>query len=312
MTSAFLERCAVTLLLPGVWILSAFIPVTLYMLVPPKPFQALCAAYASWYLWDFTSPFRGGWKVSWFRRLKWYQYCASYNSFKCIKEDLPALKAASSSGPLMFGCHPHGVMCASVFHTFGFDHSESIQSCLPNVTFRVMTIKATFFVPLWREFTQCLGFIDASRSSASKAFKKGHSVAIVPGGAAEALLGEHNSPALILNKRKGFCKLAIQSEIEGLVPCFSFGENEMFDHISTKSPIVNIPRKIMKNVAGVTMPLLYNIVPKRRPLRMVLGKPILLRFQLNLNVSAFYQLIQNFRLELNFHCPERTKKLKQR
>jgi hypothetical protein len=53
----------------------------------------------------------------------------------------------------------------------------------------------------------------------------------VVGGALEALQGEKNVIRLVLNRRKGFIKLALRFGVD-LVPTFSFGENSIYDQVS--------------------------------------------------------------------------------
>ena len=100
------------------------------------------------------------------------------------------------------------------------------------------------------------------------------SCVVVPGGAEEAMLGGHYHPELILHKRKGFCKLALQHDAD-LVPCFTFGENELFDHVDASGwGIVGKVRRVMKSALGVTVPLLKNVTPKKTPLNTVIGPAV--------------------------------------
>jgi len=269
-----LTRCAIVLLLPGIWTITFSTPVLLYFF-SPVPFKYLLGLYLAWFAYDARSPFSGGWSVSWFRRLKFFSLCADYHDFGLTVEP-KALKALKGDEkPVLFCVHPHGVMCAGhAFQTFGFDTPRSVQRLVPSRTYRVMTIQMSFFLPLWREFISALGFIDASRGAAKKAVQKGHSIVLVPGGASEALLGSHYNPEIILHKRKGFCKMAIQNDTP-IYPCFTFGENELFDHVDVHSnPLVRSFRSFAKRTFGITVPLLKNVVPKRSPLSTVIGPPV--------------------------------------
>lgn len=57
---------------------------------------------------------------------------------------------------------------------------------------------------------------------------KGLAAVLVVGGASEALNGSHDLIKLVLNKRKGFCKLALRHGVD-LVPTFTFGEEFIYD-----------------------------------------------------------------------------------
>ena len=88
---------------------------------------------------------------------------------------------------------------------------------------------------------------------------------------------------LVLAKRKGFVKIALQHGAS-LVPVFGFGENELFDQV--QNPQGSTLRKIqnrLQQTMGFSMPLFhgrgvfqydYGIMPIRRPIDVVFGKPI--------------------------------------
>ncbi len=61
---------------------------------------------------------------------------------------------------------------------------------------------------------------------------KGLAVVLVVGGASEALNFDHEKISLVLNKRKGFIKLAIRFGVS-LVPTFSFGEAFIYHQVCT-------------------------------------------------------------------------------
>ena len=60
---------------------------------------------------------------------------------------------------------------------------------------------------------------------------KGQATILVVGGALEALNGEHDVLRLVINRRKGFIKLAIRFGVD-LVPTFTFGENSIYGQVS--------------------------------------------------------------------------------
>ena len=70
---------------------------------------------------------------------------------------------------------------------------------------------------------------------------KGQATILVVGGALEALNGEHDCLRLVLNRRKGFIKLALRFGVD-LVPTFSFGENSIYDQL--KNPPGNKIQKL--------------------------------------------------------------------
>ena len=57
---------------------------------------------------------------------------------------------------------------------------------------------------------------------------KGHVSILIIGGALEALEGHRNEIRLVINRRKGFIKLALRFGVD-LVPTFSFGEQFIYE-----------------------------------------------------------------------------------
>ena len=63
--------------------------------------------------------------------------------------------------------------------------------------------------------------------------EKGLAAVLVPGGALEALNSDEDKIRLVLNRRKGFIKLALRFGVN-LVPTFSFGENFIYDQVKAE------------------------------------------------------------------------------
>ena len=84
---------------------------------------------------------------------------------------------------------------------------------------------------------------------------------------------------LVLEKRKGFIKLALQSDAD-LIPVITFGENDLYKTLFTnpKGSWVWTFQTIFKNVFTFTLPLLYGrfgtLMPFAKPLTTVLGTPL--------------------------------------
>jgi hypothetical protein len=60
--------------------------------------------------------------------------------------------------------------------------------------------------------------------------ESGTATVLVPGGALEALNSDSDKIRLVLNRRKGFIKLALRFGVD-LVPTFSFGEAFIYDQV---------------------------------------------------------------------------------
>jgi 1-acyl-sn-glycerol-3-phosphate acyltransferase len=96
----------------------------------------------------------------------------------------------------------------------------------------------------------------------------------------EAFPGKYK---LVLKKRKGFVRMALQTG-SCLVPVFSFGENDLF--FTMPAAENSLTRKIqdkLKKWSNFGFPMFwgrgvfnysYGMLPHRRPIHTVIGKPI--------------------------------------
>jgi 2-acylglycerol O-acyltransferase 2 len=98
---------------------------------------------------------------------------------------------------------------------------------------------------------------------------------IALGGAEEFRYMEAGTMDVVIKKRKGFVKIALQTGVD-LVPLIGFGENEIFALI--KNPIFQPLHKIFHFLFKASAPLfkgkVFGILPSRHPLVTVVGKPI--------------------------------------
>lgn len=108
-------------------------------------------------------------------------------------------------------------------------------------------------------------------------------VGVVVGGAAEAFYCRPGPYRVILKKRKGFIRIALETGTP-LVPVFSFGETMLFTQVDNPpgSWIYTIQNAFRKVVGfAPCIPLgrgmfqySFGIVPHRHPVHTVVGKPI--------------------------------------
>ena len=111
----------------------------------------------------------------------------------------------------------------------------------------------------------------------------GRAVTIVIGGASESLDAKPQSLRLILEKRKGFVKIAITCGAD-LVPVLCFGENDLYNQLDGESyPVIHKFQMWVKKVMGFTVPIFFargvfnydiGLMPFRHPLNIVVGRPI--------------------------------------
>lgn len=104
---------------------------------------------------------------------------------------------------------------------------------------------------------------------------------LVPGGAAEALHAHESNFRLHIKNRKGFIRLALETKAKP-IPCLGFGENQVFDTIYARDKAVQTGggttiTKLMQRVQkclSFSTPIMRHPFPRRRPIDVVVGKPV--------------------------------------
>lgn len=231
------------------------------------------ASLLLYYLWCFfdQTPYKDGLPSKYFRNFSFWKHLRDYYPSRLIKtHDLPV----DNKQTYIFGVHPHGILSLSVPPTFGSDATEFSKQ-FPGMDVRVAIVNAPFYYPIAREIALLSGCISCDKKTILHNIGAGRSVAIVVGGADEALVTGCGTMKLILADRAGFVKVAIESG-SSLVPCISFGENLTFKQVFSKR--LRGLQVIMQKLMGFSLPMFYTvpfvILPKRVPLSMVVGSPI--------------------------------------
>jgi hypothetical protein len=247
-------------------------------------------AYLPYCIFDHSSSF--GWKNF---PLKLRKMIRSNFVYRWVAQYFPVSlhKTAELNpeyGPYLFCYHPHGVIsmgCNLGFNTNGAE----FDTLFPGLENRNgVTISQSFFAPLYREWMLALGMINANKASIECHLVAGNSIVLVPGGAAEALHAHANVSRLILQRRRGFLQIAQNLSIP-VVPCYAFGENNIFqtwyhyapqedtlvcDDITVSAqPNALATPTIMKKQHGFSNPLGWPL-PLPHPINIVVGAPIFL------------------------------------
>lgn len=180
--------------------------------------------------------------------------------------------------PHIFALHPHGVISVSAICNLLWNGNHALERI--GLDYRIVTVTFNFLVPLWRELIMAMGFIDASKGSIHRLLRSGKSCMIVIGGAQETLHAAPGVTELVLLKRRGFVRLALQHGAN-LVPVFHFGENDLYGQV--RHPLLRRLQQAFLRVTGFTLPVIrgrgifnydVGIVPRRLPLTTVVGRPI--------------------------------------
>merc|ERR1712180_501884 len=222
--------------------------ITLYILFYTR-FWYLSVFYLSFIYWDFDTMNRGGrkgWTVEWCRNWPLWRHFCNFFPIKIVKT-----AELDPKQNYLLCSHPHGILCTGAVGAFGTEGAD-FQEIFPGITPKVLTLSVQFWFPLHRELAYCLGGCCASKRgmrSLLTSEEKGVATVLVPGGARESLNGDKDRIRLVLNNRKGFIKMALETGVS-LVPTFSFGEQRVYDLYS------------------------MGIVPFRHPIHVVVGAPI--------------------------------------
>ncbi|NXM06532.1 MOGT2 acyltransferase, partial [Tyrannus savana] len=243
-------------------------------------FWLLSALYAVWWVIDRDQPRRGGRRVQFLRNCAVWRHMRDYFPITMVKTaELDPRKN------YLLGFHPHGVLAAGAFLNFCTEAS-GFSTLFPGITPHLMMLSLWFRVPFFRDYLMSGGLVASDKESASHVLQRpggGNLLAIIVGGAQEALDARPGSCTLLLRNRKGFVRLAIQHGTP-LVPAFSFGENDLFDQVmNPKGSWLRWIQHRLQKVMGISLPLFhargifqysFGFVPYRRPICTVVGKPI--------------------------------------
>ncbi|KAI8314763.1 Diacylglycerol O-acyltransferase 2A [Colletotrichum sp. SAR11_240] len=254
----------------------AAIPFTWPLLVPYLIHLSLSSVAS-----DGNLKYRSEWLRS---RYIWRLFADYYPAELHKTHDLPPTRK------YIFGYHPHGIISHGAFAAFatnalGFDEQ------FPGITNSLLTLDNNFRIPLYRDYILAMGVRSVSKESIWNTLSKGgrngegmgRAVTIVVGGARESLEAQPGTLRLILKGRKGFIKMALRTGAD-LVPVLGFGENDLYDQLSPKThPWVHNFQMFVLRVFKFTLPALHGrgilnydvgMMPYRRPLNIVVGKPI--------------------------------------
>ncbi|NXP29698.1 MOGT2 acyltransferase, partial [Scytalopus superciliaris] len=243
-------------------------------------FWLLSALYAVWWVIDRETPRQGGRRVQFLRKCVVWRHMRDYFPITLVKT-----AELDPRQNYLLGFHPHGVLAAGAFLNFCTEAS-GFSTLFPGITPHLMMLSLWFRVPFLRDYLMSGGLVSSDKESASYVLQRsegGNLLAIIVGGAQEALDARPGSCTLLLRNRKGFVRLAIQHGTP-LVPAFSFGENDLFDQVrNPKGSWLRWIQHRLQQVMGISLPLFhargifqysFGVIPYRRPICTVVGKPI--------------------------------------
>jgi hypothetical protein len=141
--------------------------------------------------------------------------------------------------------HPHGLFASAPY----------IHNCLAlgqgSQKMELASISLFHRFPIVRDIAKYIGLISASYDSIKTSLEQ-HSVALVVGGVEEMFHAEPKEIQLILKKRSGFLRLALETK-KPLIPVITYAENELFTNLKdyTNSSL----NKGLKRWLGIIIPI---------------------------------------------------------
>lgn len=210
---------------------------------------------------------------------------------------------------------PHGILTFSAFVCFDTE-ATGFAVKFPGIDLRPLTLTINFRLPLIREFLLSFGICDVSKASCLKILRKGSGSAILlaVGGANESLYSSPGTYDLVLRKRKGFVKLALETGAS-LVPVIAFGENDLY-YTNKPRPGGKLEtlQRVLKKYLGFTMPNFYGdgilfgrgLMPQRKPVSVVVGAPMAVPKSdpKAMSQEAFHALVDEYHAKYVSHLYE--------
>jgi len=224
------------------------------------------------------------------RKSNFFKLFVDYYPIRIVRSDRTEDKKVKADNfdakrHYLFCYHPHGVGSVGAF-SFS-SAAAGVDEMFPGLSFSLQTLTFNFNFPVTRDNLICLGLGDASKKCLTNIFTAdpGDSAVLVTGGAKESMYAHPGDSTVVLKTRMGFAKLALTHGVS-LVPVWGFGENNVYENLAKHSPTIqSVQRKLIKVLSFA--PLLVagrgvfsyggGLVPHRRPITCVVGKPIHLK-----------------------------------
>ncbi|KAL4935827.1 hypothetical protein BDV06DRAFT_233922 [Aspergillus oleicola] len=221
----------------------------------------------------------------WFRSSSLFKLHASYFPIKLYRSAI-----LSPRKKYVFGGHPHGIAAHGLVSAFSADAS-GFKELFPGIK-NTMLVKDAFFTsPFLREYVLWRGQGGVSKDSCIQHLTRGgydlrgmgKAITISVGGSREYNIARPGTMGLVVKIRKGFIRVAIETGAD-LVPVLVFGENDLFapvsiDKFSLKGLVKWAWEKAVGHKVAFSLGRFSLFCPFRRPLHVVVGRPIEVRQQ---------------------------------
>lgn len=256
-----------TILFVTVWTLGSIIPLSLPYFLFKMNFKMVGVVFGSIltpHLLSNLGLLKSG-PIASFLRI-WATMAADwFPAGSCVIVENPEA-LTSSSKPLMYAIHPHGVLSTSLL---------LLSTKTPEFygTRMIMAPFMHYAHPIFKLLVEPVLLSASSRKSDLQAvMKKKENLAIIPGGFEEASLTKVGKDRIYFHRRTGYIYYAIRHGYD-IVPIYMFGENDVFHTLGGGYNFrfwlnqFHIPAVLFSGFAGTFLPR-----PKR--IMVVIGNPV--------------------------------------
>ncbi|KAM7538873.1 hypothetical protein Aperf_G00000055751 [Anoplocephala perfoliata] len=274
--------------------------------------------YTLYWIYDINAPYRGGHRSKWLGSLIVWKWASQYFPIRLIvseelrewgkKNNLEISENGESiqlpgSFNYLLGYHPHGAYAIGGIITC-VTESLNFSKIFPGINSYAATLDFCFYIPFFRDILMLFGFVSASRESFDYLLDKnitgtsGNLVSMAPGGARETLEARPGRYVLFLNRRRGFFRMALQTG-SCLIPSIGFGETNLYDQVP--NPEGSTLRKLqewMMRTFPVALTYSTRLIPYRRPVTVVFGRPVICEQNHNPTDGEVDELKEDYKQEL--------------
>ncbi|XP_033362247.1 2-acylglycerol O-acyltransferase 1-like [Bombus vosnesenskii] len=260
---------------------------TAYFLFFTQTIRYFVLLYFAWMYYDWNKFDVGKIRrkfLQWIRSCAWNRYFCNYFPIKLVKTtDLDPNKL------YLFCSFPHGILPTGVYGAFGTD-IVGCRELFPGLEFRIVILDLFYKSPFCREYFRSCGGLASTPECMNQQLSTrpsppytGRATVLIPGGAAEVFECKPGTYRILIKRRKGFVKLALQNG-NPLVPVCSFGETDTFDQLSwPDGSFVKRLQEFIRKKIGIPPVLLvgrgffqytFGLIPRRKPITVVVGSPM--------------------------------------
>ncbi|XP_068972471.1 2-acylglycerol O-acyltransferase 1-like [Bombus flavifrons] len=222
--------------------------------------------------------------LQWIRNCAWSRYFCNYFPTKLVKTtDLDPNKL------YLFCSFPHGILSSEVYGAFATD-IIGCRELFPGLEFSVVVLDLSYKSPYCRENCRFNGALASNAECIKQQLSTrpsppytGRATVLIPGGAAEAFECKPCTYRILIKRRKGFVKLALQNG-NPLVPVCSFGETDIYDQLTwPDGSYVKRLQEFIRKKIGIPRVLMvgrgffqytFGLIPRRKPITVVVGSPM--------------------------------------